>query len=151
MICSDSRVTGFYPAGDGRRGADGVIRGIFHSQRGPVLTCLAVLVAAIFFRAPSCGTAIDLLGGMLGFRGAGTLPSAGGIAWIVALYVIIWGLPNTQQLMASYEPALEKIQEGPLPWLRWQMSIPWAITAGIGAIVGLAAINNAAEFLYFQF
>jgi alginate O-acetyltransferase complex protein AlgI len=116
-----------------------------------LLTYLAVLVAAIFFRASSCSTATELLSGMVGFRGVGILPSAGDIAWIAALYLIIWGLPNTQQLMARYEPALEKIQEGPLPWLRWQMSIPWAITAGIGAIVGLAAINNAAEFLYFQF
>jgi D-alanyl-lipoteichoic acid acyltransferase DltB (MBOAT superfamily) len=116
-----------------------------------LLTYLAVLVAAIFFRAPSCGAAVGVLSGMIGLRGAGSFPAIGEAGCIVALYVIVWGMPNTQQIMSRYEPALGKIQDGPLPWLRWQMNLPWAVVAGLGAIVGLAAVNNAAEFLYFQF
>jgi D-alanyl-lipoteichoic acid acyltransferase DltB (MBOAT superfamily) len=116
-----------------------------------LLTYLAVLVGAIFFRAPSVTAAIDLLEGMLGLRGAGAPPRVADMAWIVLLYAIVWGMPNTQQITSLYEPTLAKIQSGGFPWLRWRLTAPWAVVGGVAAIIGLLSIRSDSEFLYFQF
>ncbi len=36
----------------------------------------------------------------------------GHVTWLIFLYVIVWGLPNTQQIMCRFAPALGKIQAG---------------------------------------
>ncbi len=135
--------------------ADGpMLRGVYIA-----LTYLCACVAFVFFRSPSLDAAGDVLGGMLGLHGGWELPARGletvrairELAWLAALYVIVWFLPNTQQIMALYEPALGRIMPGPLPWLRWRFSVPCAVAFGFGALVGLMALGGTSEFLYFQF
>lgn len=148
-----------------------------------LLTYLAVLVASIFFRAPSAGRALALLAGMIGLHGYDTIDipatlvaqlgelgeravathfvigvtpanfaaSIGHVAWIVCLYVIVWGLPNTQQIMRRFNPALGRIPPGPLERFAWQPSRSWAVALGVAACVGVLAISGTTEFLYFQF
>ena len=148
-----------------------------------LLTHLAVIVSLIFFRAPSVGTALDLLAGMIGLHGTGPVAvpasllaqlgasgdalvargAAAGISardfaaaaahafWIAGLYAVVWGLPNTQQIMRRFTPALGRIQPGPFEALTWQPSPGWAFAIGVLACAGTLAISGTSEFLYFQF
>ena len=119
------------------------------------LTYLSVLVAAVFFRASSCGSAMDLLGGMVAVRGLGAVAPAHevikSVAWLSVLYGIVWFMPNTQQIMRDYAPALGRIQAGPFQRLVWRPSLPWAMAAGAGAALAVLALGGTTEFLYFQF
>jgi alginate O-acetyltransferase complex protein AlgI len=148
-----------------------------------LLTHLAVVVSLIFFRAPSVGSALDMLKGMAGLHGGtglelpdsvlarlgslgGLLTShdivtgvtqgyfatdAGQAVWMICLYAVVWCLPNTQQIMRTFAPALGRVQPGPLERLVWQPSAKWALAIGVLASVGVLAISGTSEFLYFQF
>lgn len=70
--------------------------------------------------------------------------------------VIVWFMPNTQQLLWKYEPALLqplkaiKNDTTPLP-IRWQPTAPWLIYIWLVAMLGLLCLTRQSEFLYFQF
>ena len=119
------------------------------------LTYGCVLVGSVFFRAPSLAAALSMLGGMLGGHGVDpALPGVRGIIdvlWLAGLYAIVWGAPNTQQIMREHAPALGRIAAGPLPRLAWQPSLPWAIVFGGAATLGLLSVGGTGEFLYYQF
>jgi hypothetical protein len=78
-----------------------------------------------------------------------------GIAWVVALLLASMFLPNTQQLLHRYRPALETY-ENEVPrlrhrWIEWRPTIPWAFfTFGI-FIIAILSLTQDSEFLYFQF
>jgi hypothetical protein len=133
--------------------------GRLHCVTQVALTYLCVLVGAIMFRAPTVGAALDLIAGMLGLHGlAVALPDTRAamhagldVAWLVLLYAIVWGAPNTQQIMRDYAPALGRIAPGPWPSLRWRPEPRWAVAFGCAATLGLLSIGGTGEFLYFQF
>ncbi len=120
------------------------------------LTYLAVLVGAVFFRAPSLSGAFDLLAGMAGMHGTGfAIPAdakaqgrlALDMGWLGLLYAIVWGAPNTQEIMGEAH-----VQgRGRVPAWRWRPSLPWAVGFGVAAAIGLLSIGGTGEFLYFQF
>jgi D-alanyl-lipoteichoic acid acyltransferase DltB (MBOAT superfamily) len=117
-----------------------------------LLTYCAVLVGFIFFRAASAGDAVDLLGSMTGMHGGpGQLPALAHLAWVFCLYVTVWGMPNTQQIMIDYAPALGKILPGPLPWLRWRETLWWSAAAACAASLAVMGMGGSTEFIYFQF
>ena len=116
------------------------------------LTYLAVLVGAVFFRAPNLQAAFDLLAGMVGMHGVGwAIPldakGQGRLALdllsLGLLYAIVWGAPNTQEIMGE-------AQSRAASW-RWRPSMPWAVGFGVAAATGLLSIGGTGEFLYFQF
>ncbi len=112
---------------------------------------LAALVAFAFFRAASTADALHILAGMVGLHGRGTPLPAVTIVHLAALYLIVWGAPNTQQIMSRYQPALGKALTNPVTWATWQPAWPWAILGGIVAGLGILAMGGTTEFLYFQF
>ena len=124
------------------------------------LTYCGVLVASVFFRAPSVSDAAQLLAGMSGLHGMDA-PDLGATAtvwaafrqvgWLAFLYVVVWGFPNTQQIMRAYDPALGQVSPGPLPWLRWRISPGYGLLLGVATAVALLSIADGSEFLYFQF
>ena len=73
--------------------------------------------------------------------------------WLVYLGIIIWCMPNTQQIMANYYPALmpypDKKQSNLL--LIWEPNIICSICVAVVAVIGLANITKVSEFLYYQF
>ena len=145
-----------------------------------LITFLAVVVAWVFFRAPDIQTAIDLLGAMVGLNGV-SLPrgfehsaswfqylpislSFNGIQWIdfsgvgvpilLTAMLIAWFAPNTQEMLAQYEPCLEKISapnSGFSSYARWAPSKLWGIIFSIVFVVCVLNMNQVSEFLYFQF
>ena len=72
---------------------------------------------------------------------------------IVYLGIIIWCLPNTQQIMANYFPALSPYHDGKKnkPIIIWRPNIIYSICIALIAVIGLANITKVSEFLYYQF
>ncbi|MCC7483975.1 MAG: MBOAT family protein [Burkholderiales bacterium] len=146
---------------------------------GVAITFAAWLVGLALFRSQSVPDALLMLKGMAGMHGFGLpdvwavrwgslgawlaghgvaftdargLVRAGLVNWIVILLAICWFAPNTQQIMARFEPGLNVPRESvPARRLAWR---PGALTAAIAAVMAFAAIVNLhrhSEFLYFQF
>ncbi len=139
------------------------------------LTLLAVLVAQAFFRADSVADAVALLEGMAGMRGAQPLQGLpwagldGAAGWrgedmlrlllarwiepiqIALLFLVVWCMPNSQQIMGAFSPALKQALEPAPRWLRWQPSLAWLLATLLLLAAALQAMQQEAQFLYFQF
>jgi D-alanyl-lipoteichoic acid acyltransferase DltB (MBOAT superfamily) len=118
-------------------------------------TYLSVLVASVFFRAPSMSAAMDVLTGAVGLNGfTDAVVTHAGIEHVLhlaALYFVVWCLPNTQQIMYRYHPVLGEVEQPALFRLTWDQNVASALAIGIGATVGILALGGTTEFLYFQF
>lgn len=145
------------------------------------ITFLCVVFAWAYFRAPDLATANRLVTGMLGGWGAALpepilsrlgLPKplleglgvgsylGGGTAfvetwlWVAAGMLIAFLAPNTQEIMARFEPALReegKPRPQPQARLTWQPRRRHALAAGLLFAIGVLALSRPTEFLYFQF
>ncbi|MBL1265299.1 MBOAT family O-acyltransferase [Methylomicrobium sp. RS1] len=145
-------------------------------------TFLAVVVAWVFFRAENVDAARLLLEGMAGqhgvalplkwrqglgdaaetlarhgieFRNTDTFNAAKAPLRILICLGIVWFLPNTQQVMARYRPALgmdmDVRGEAPQVWWQWRPSGVWLGFAVTAAALGILSLNEISEFIYFQF
>ena len=65
----------------------------------------------------------------------GTLGGWAQLAWLSAAVVIVWGLPNTQEIMAR----------------RWEPSVRWAVIVAGLAFAGILGLTRASTFIYFNF
>lgn len=148
----------------------------------PVLTFLCVVTGMVFFRSPTMAAAWNIVHGMAGWHGialppvvlerlgslAGSLQQWGVAAapvnseffpllqWVAGLLVLAFFAPNTQQILARYEPALgvetvTPYKSGPRLHLSWNASVAWAIAVAAIAAVGVAHVGGVSEFLYWQF
>jgi D-alanyl-lipoteichoic acid acyltransferase DltB (MBOAT superfamily) len=126
------------------------------------LTYLAVLVAQVFFRAESLDAAIGVVAAMVGFGGAdlaggalaasvGNLSYAKPALYVAVAMLIAWAAPNTQQIMAAFEPALDVPRTLPIARIRWRMSMAWAVATGFAFFFGALNITEDQPFIYFQF
>jgi alginate O-acetyltransferase complex protein AlgI len=127
-----------------------------------LLTFTGIVVAWVFFRADSVGTAVHVLRSMaggygvslprawlaplvarwggavpdwLGVGGMGTLGGWAQLGWLGAALVIVWGMPNTQEVMAR----------------RWEPSPGWAAAVAAMAFVSILGLTRASTFIYFNF
>lgn len=150
-----------------------------------VVTFLAVVFAWVFFRAESFEGANAVLAGMLGmnglsipqqhlqtlnaFWGLGDVLSQAGVRFVetpyfigfgpglhlLALLVICWFLPNTQQIMARHMPAvITAAGQGAglaVALLRWQPGYLHALLMVAAGLYSLTSMTGISEFLYFQF
>ena len=73
------------------------------------------------------------------------------------LLLVVWLAPNTQQIMARYNRALDPYPDPTsrtvaAPFL-WRPMPIWAIAAALGFFVSLVGLltDKPSEFLYFQF
>ena len=118
------------------------------------LTYACVLAGSVVFRAPSLQAARGVFAGMLGLHGMAThwpeLREWLTLGQIVALYAIVWGAPNTQQIMHRCIPVLQAARITPAR-IAWRPSLPWAAAVGLGACLGVLSLGGSGEFLYFRF
>ena len=148
-----------------------------------VITFTAFVLSLVLFRAGSVDTAMAILKGMAGMNGW-ALPDAGfyelgvfgsylksagvpfsalsaretvepdAVIWISTLLCITFFLPNTQQIMGKFQPALDANlgdkREVPA-WLQWKPNWKWAIGGGCIALLGVISITKVSPFLYYQF
>jgi alginate O-acetyltransferase complex protein AlgI len=73
------------------------------------------------------------------------------IAWLVILYGIVWGCPNTQQIFVAFDPVLEPVERSGRTWLLWRPDLRSALACGALATLGLLSLGGTSEFLYFKF
>jgi alginate O-acetyltransferase complex protein AlgI len=151
---------------------------------GLILTFVSVTTSMIFFRSPTMNSAVDLVRGVIGLNGialpealfdrlgplASMLNSVGVTAvswnpqdfvktamWISLLMFVALACPNTLQILAPYEPALNiKPQPtnpgiGRIRRVKWRPSLPWAIAVSGIAGIAIFSIGGPSEFLYWQF
>ncbi len=125
-----------------------------------VLTFSAVVFSDIFFRAPNTREALKLLRRMVGLHvpvsirpvvfESFTRP----VVLVLLAGLICWGLPNTQQILARYKPALELTpadgKERLLP-IYWKPTLAWGLAVGALFMLGLIHAQDPSTFLYFQF
>ena len=124
---------------------------------------LQVIFALIFFRSDSMHAAFALLADLFGRHGAGHVDELLEGAMALALFPVVWFLPNTQQILGqetgpggiASSPGTPNVNPEPAPTLfarlRWTPSLTWAFVMFILFFAVLANLDSSARFLYFQF
>ncbi len=77
--------------------------------------------------------------------------SVPGPASLALRLFIVWALPNSQQIMATFSPTLAPVRGHSPKWLSWQPTYRWALALGLLFAVTLMSFNQTKVFLYFQF
>lgn len=123
------------------------------------LTLLAVIYANVLFRAHSVHQALTVWSGMSGL-GAGeatfSTPGWGLLCTLISSAIIVFLMPNTQQIMWRFDPAYNwrewrDVGAAPIRW-DWKPSIAGLIFAGAALFLGVMFIQRGqAVFLYFNF
>ena len=156
--------------------------GLAGKLAGGTVTFLAVVVGWVLFRATSFAAAARIFAGMAGMNGAGEPDALFGIAYGAALYggidetvalaalaLATFALPNTQELMAGFAPALphkllrpaasaahllpRRLAWRALAWraLAWRPGAGWAFVMMAALLVALSRMSGVSPFLYYQF
>jgi len=128
------------------------------------LTFFAVLIGWVFFKAKDFPAASNMLAAMFGFHGWSGWPPDSMIvvkddrAWkpILGGLLLCWFMPNTQQFMKRYLPALgtrefRDMAPGKYRWWHWRPTWPWALFT-LAILYGVGReFDKVSEFIYFQF
>jgi D-alanyl-lipoteichoic acid acyltransferase DltB (MBOAT superfamily) len=128
------------------------------------LTYLAVVVAQVFFRASSVRDAVRFLKGMTGAYG---FSGHAAEAWtprfinphlvllhgfvLAGLYIVVWTMPNSLQLLDKYKPTLTEIRLNSPILFECKPTVVWAVVLGLVSAVALLEITGMTEFIYFRF
>lgn len=133
---------------------------------GRLATFLAVIVAWVFFRAENCTSALRILGSMVGCQGFSfqgvDMPITAGFKASVLFLLVVWFFPNSHEMLASHQPALEyardpsKVGLAPTPrWLgrllTWQPNTVWAVLLAALMVWSMLNMSRPTEFIYWQF
>lgn len=146
----------------------------WQKRLGHIVTFGCVIVAMVFFRAPSVNNALTVLSAMLGSNGIsfsdGALfsnqlfsNSKIGVLWLMGLMAIAFIFPSTQEWLSKYNPALgykptatETV--GFQRWttafqhhLRWHPNQFWGMVTAAVAVTSFLGLSGVSEFIYFQF
>ena len=120
------------------------------------LTFGATSLAWILFRAQDLAAARNVLGGLVGFGNSAVVSFSPLAAVTLALlFVIVWLMPNSMEMMWRHNPAL------PSPYanepvrtatrLSWNPTPLNAAAYGLLCIIAVLALSNLKPFIYFQF
>lgn len=149
---------------------------------GGLLTFVCVVAGMVFFRSPTMASAWNIIQGMIGSHGIALPPTAiarlGALAgslenlglnvrpadpnffpmleWILGLLALAWFAPNTQRVLAAYEPVWEfnaevARKDSPRWSFDWNPSFGWALATAAMAAAGIIHVAGVSEFLYWQF
>lgn len=131
---------------------------------GVLITFIAGMFTRVFFRADSIDTAINISAAMLGLQQDSitsyALPLTN-LAWFSILLVIVWFMPNSQELLSKYAPGVDpqlavrdpKYLKNKLHTSSLQISLTpgWGIIIGLLFTLGVMSISHTVPFIYFQF
>jgi alginate O-acetyltransferase complex protein AlgI len=120
------------------------------------VTFVAVIFAWVFFRAADFNSAGRILSSMIGGHGfhfSSTFHLRSTFTQLAVIWIAVWILPNTQQFMERFEPALnyKPPPHSWMAWLSWRPNLAWAICFVGVAVYALANTSRVAEFIYWQF
>jgi alginate O-acetyltransferase complex protein AlgI len=85
------------------------------------------------------------------FLAASTSDSVPGPASLALRFLIVWAFPNSQTIMAKFEPTLATIRTSTSKWLTWEPTLRWALVLGVLLAFDLMSLQQTKVFLYFQF
>lgn len=78
-----------------------------------------------------------------------------GFTMIFTLLAIAWFMPNTQQVMRDFHPALDTYRGKIEVWIpqrpRFRLNVRWAVFTAFLFVTAVGALTRVSEFLYFQF
>lgn len=74
-----------------------------------------------------------------------------GMIRLILTLAIVWGLPNTQQLMAEKSPSIEAVNDPAPAWMQWRPDWKWSVFLGALLCADLLSFRQTSVFLYFQF
>jgi D-alanyl-lipoteichoic acid acyltransferase DltB (MBOAT superfamily) len=80
-----------------------------------------------------------------------TKPLLYNIPVIIGLALLVWGTPNTYQILGTWNPSLQKVP--PMRWrfMDWQPNLAWSLSVGVMLFFVLTRLDHPGRFLYFQF
>jgi alginate O-acetyltransferase complex protein AlgI len=120
------------------------------------LTFAATGFAWIVFRSPDLATARNVLGGLVG-QGHSRVVSFSPLAAaaLLLLFVVVWLMPNSMELMWRHKPALPSpYADQPVAEAKrfaWRPTPINAAVYGLVCILAVLALSNLKPFIYFQF
>jgi len=85
------------------------------------------------------------------FLVASTADSVPGPASLALRFLIVWAFPNSQTIMAKFQPTLATIRTSASKWLTWGPTLRWALMLGALLAFDLMSLQRTKVFLYFQF
>jgi hypothetical protein len=128
------------------------------------LTFLAVMVGWVFFKAHDVASANRMLASMAGLNGFdGWPPDAVVVVKMKRALVpiaiglfVVWALPNTQEFLRRYRPALDVAEAtgtsaGPRRWWHWRPTWQWLLFTLVVLYAVGRDFDQLSEFIYFQF
>ena len=120
------------------------------------LTFGATSLAWILFRAQDLAAARNVLGGLVGFGNSAVVSFSPLAAVTLALlFVIVWLMPNSMEMMWRHNPALPSPYANepvrPATRLSWNPTPLNAAAYGLLCIIAVLALSNLKPFIYFQF
>jgi hypothetical protein len=134
-----------------------------------LVTFLVFSVSLVLFRAGSLAGAGTLFSALVGAQGGALYDSSvvkahhlhlvSGLYWIGVGLLVVWGLPNTQQFLRRFRPALDyRYAPGTSSWaerltarLEWRPHWTYALAIALVFGLGVSAMSKAQAFIYFQF
>ncbi len=121
-----------------------------------LLTLLCVVIGQVLFRADSTTGAFQMMASMAAWHGLGLHGASYELkifARLTVLFAIIWLMPNTQQILASYNPAegVAVLDSSLGRRLLWRPTAGWAVVIGAAFLLALIYMEDTSRFLYFQF
>jgi len=107
------------------------------------------LPEAISSRLGPLWTFLHSLGATTAAGGGSTFASTWFLIALSAL--VVFALPNTQEIVRGVTLIPMPLAQGTRRWLTWRPSTGWAIAIGVLFACGLLAVSRPTDFLYFQF
>lgn len=134
----------------------------WHRPLATAATLTAFVLSIIPFGSPNVEAMTHMFSAMAGLGPAFVQPAdwplgtAAAIIILALTYAAIFFVPNSQQIMARFEPVLEakkwlKGDAGPLA-VEWKMTAGWALLTGLVLFLGVAFImRGTTQFIYLDF
>ena len=95
------------------------------------------------------------MAGATGFHTVSTLDLSHVVTVLGLCWIWVWFLPNTQEILATFDPALKYRVSRPraaVPtWLRWRPNLAWAVGFAVAFIYAVFQMSHVSEFIYWQF
>ena len=122
-----------------------------------LVTFTSVIVAWVFFRAPTINSALHVLGAMFGFHGfslsiSGEFSKRDLVLFLASAMFIVKMLPNTIDVMSLFNPVLEKkyFKHKSLISVYWKPTIIWGFIFVVLVLSSLYVMitQGYQEFIY---
>ena len=130
------------------------------------ITFLSIVIALIFFRSKNFESSLHYIKSIFGFGkfdltdmfqvGIFASQTFSGIMWLIACFIIVFLLPNTQEsVFQAAKNDFNKLnmirRRKNIINFKWKPNIPWLIASLILFVSSILSLNKKSEFIYLQF